>query len=103
MIALNKTIDQVCRQLLAAFFKKFPNARLQAETNRALKKLLAHQIPMPGKPSGWVAGIIYAVANQNRWPCGVPGLLNKEYETFFKVTMGTIYKRAWQIRGLLAI
>ena len=96
-------MDQDCRRLLATFFTRFPNPCLQAETNRALKRLLAHQIPMPGKPGGWAGGIIYAVANQGRRACGVPGLLNQEFEDFFSISMGTIYKRAWQIRRLLVL
>ena len=103
MIALNKSVDQSCRQFLAAYFTKFPNARLQTKTDRALKRLLARHIPMPGKPGGWAGGIVYAVANQDHRPCGVPSLLNQECEMFFHVSMGTIYKRAWQIRRLLAL
>ena len=103
MIAINKSIDQDCREMLADFFTKFPNTRLQTEANRALKRLSSRQIPMLGKPGGWAGGIIYAVTNQGRRACGVPGLLNKECEEFFQVSMGTVYKRAWQIRRLLAI
>jgi len=103
MIALNESRDQACRQLLAAFFTKFPNARLQTEANRTLRRLLAQQIPMLGKPGGWVAGIIYAAANQDRRACGIPGLLNQECEEFFNVSMGTIYKRTRQIRDVLMI
>ena len=103
MIAMNKNIDQTCQQLLAAFFTKYPNARLQIKADQALKRLLAHQIPMPGRPGGWAGGIIYALANQGRRACGVPGLLNQEFEDFFNVSMGTIYKRAWQIRRLLVL
>lgn len=101
MIAMNKSTDRICRELITDFFQKFPNAHWQAETNRALKSLLAQQTPMLGKPGGWVGGIIYAVANQYGRACGIPGLLNKESEAFFDVSMGTIYKRAWQIRRLL--
>jgi hypothetical protein len=52
MIAINKTPDQVCEQLLAAFFTKYPNARLKVQADRTLKKLLACKIPMPGNPGG---------------------------------------------------
>lgn len=103
MIAMNKKMDQDCRELLAVFFTRFPNPRLQIEANRALKKILAYKIPMPGKLGSWVGGIIYASANQGRRACGVPGLLNQEFEDFFNVSMGTIYKRAWQIRRLLVL
>ena len=101
MIAENKTTGQDCRRFLAAFFTKFPNKHLQVETGRILKKLLARAIPMPGKPAGWAAGIIYATANQGRKSCGIPGLLNQECEDFFDVSMGTIYRRAAQIMALL--
>jgi hypothetical protein len=103
MIAMNKNMDQDYRKLLAAFFTRFPNPRLQVEVNRALKRLLTCKILMPGKPGGWAGGIIYALANQGRRACGVPNLLNKEFEEFFNVSMGTIYKRAWQIRRLLVL
>jgi hypothetical protein len=101
MIALNKTKDWDCGQFLTAFFKNYPDPNLQVKADRSLKKLLARKIPLSGKPGGWAAGIIYAVANEGRLPCGMPGLLNKECEEFFHVTMGTIYKRAAKIGQLL--
>lgn len=103
MIAMNKMMDQDCRQLLTAFCTKFPNTGLQVITDHILKILLAHQIPMFGKPGGWAGGIVYAVTNQGRRACGVPGLLNQECEEFFHVSMGTIYRRAAKITKLLAI
>ena len=103
MIATNKTVDPSCQQLLTAFFTKFPDTLLQDEVNHALKRLLAYPTPMAGKPGGWAGGIIYAVANQGRRACGLPGLLNQECEEFFNVSMETIYRRAWQIRRLLAL
>lgn len=101
MIVLNKNMDHDYHDLLAAFFTRFPNPRLQVEVDHALKRLFSCKILMPGKPGGWAGGIIYALANQGRRACGVPNLLNKEFEEFFDVSMGTIYKRAWQIRKLL--
>ena len=103
MIAINKTSEQTCQQLLTDFFTKYPNVRLQVQAGRTLKKLLASKIPMPGKPGGWAGGIVYALANQFRQACGVPGLLNQEAEEFFCVSMGTIYKRAAKIRMLLGM
>ena len=101
MIAMNETVDKACRRLLIAFFTKFPNSRLQVEVGHTLKRLLSRKIPMPGKPGGWAGGIIYALANQYCRACGVPGLLNKECEEFFNVSMGTIYKRAATIKIML--
>ncbi len=101
MFTKNKQTDQDYRELFAAFFSKFPNNRLQAETGRILTRLLAGDISLPGKPAGWVAGTIYAVANQGRRPCGIPGVLNQECEDFFHISIGTVYRRAAQIRSLL--
>jgi len=103
MVAINKTSDQTCQHRLAVFFTKYPNARLQVQAERTLKKLIACQIPMQGKPGGWAGGIIYALANQYRQACGIPCLLNKEAEEFFNVSMGTIYKRAATIQKLLGM
>ena len=101
MVNDNKKAVQACQILLESFFVKFPNHRVQVETNRILKIILAHEIPIPGKPGGWAGGILYAVSNKGRWPCGVLGLLNKEIEEFFGVSMSTIYKRAAVISRLL--
>ena len=97
----NETAVQACQSLLESFFAKFPNLRVQVETDCILKIILAHEIPLPGKPCGWAGGILYAVSNKGRWPCGVLGLLNKEIEEFFGVSMSTIYKRAAVISRLL--
>lgn len=100
MIAMNETVDQACQPLLAAFFRKFPNARLQVKVNHIMKKLLTLKIPMAGKPGGWAGGIMYAVSSIG---VGVPDVLNSELEKAFKVSMGTIYKRAAMIRNLLSL
>ena len=100
---MNEIIDPTCQQLLTSFFKTYPNPHLQIEVNRILKRLLALKIPMPGKQGGWAGGIIYALANQYCRPCGIPGLLNKESEEFFNVSIETIYRRARRIRELLVI
>jgi len=100
MIAMNETVDQSCQSLLAAFFKKFPNDRLQVKVNHILKKLTTLKFPMPGKAGGWAGGIVYAVSS---FGVGVPGVLNSELEEAFKVSMGTMYKRAAMIRELLSL
>ena len=101
MIDDNKNAVQTCQSLLACFFMKFPNHRVQVEADQVLKIILAHEIPMPGKSGGWAAGILYAIANKWRRPCGVLGILNKEIEEFFSVSMSTVYKRAAVISRLL--
>ncbi|MDH4239316.1 MAG: hypothetical protein OEW48_07115 [Phycisphaerae bacterium] len=91
---MNEIIDLTCQQLLTSFFKKYPSPHLQIEVNRILKRLLALKILMPGKQGGWAGGMIYALANQYCRACGIPGLLNKESEEFFNVSIETIYRRA---------
>ena len=98
---MDKVTDQTCQLLLANFFKKFPNHLFQVEANRILKRFMALEISMPGKPGGWAGGIVYALANQYSRACGIPGILNKDCEEFFDVSMGTIYRRARRIRELL--
>jgi len=98
MIAVNNTASQVCRRLLKEFFAKYPNAQLQVQADRTLKKLLTSNIPMLGKPGGWAGGILYAISSIG---VGVPGILNSELEKVVGVSMGTIYKRAVTIRGIL--
>jgi len=98
---MNKTMDPTCQQLLAAYFEKYPNHRLQIEVNHILKRLSTLQISMPGKAGGWAGGIVYALANKYRRACGIPGLLNKECEEFFGVSINTIYRRARRIRELI--
>ena len=95
---MNETTDQTCQQLLAAFFKRYPNPRIQIEVDRILKRLLALKTPMPGKPGGWAGGLVYAMSSIG---VSVPGVLNSEIEKAFNVTMGTIYKRAAMIQKLL--
>lgn len=55
------------------------------------------------KPEGCAGGIIYAVANRDRRACGVPGLLNSEFEALVGVSMGTIRRQAAQIERILAL
>jgi len=101
MIAKNETVEQACQKLLSTYFKKYPDKNLQAEADRIIISLSDFNILISGKPGGWAGGIIYALANQYHRACGIPGLLNKECEELFKVSMGTIYKRAAQTRKLL--
>ncbi|HCO95130.1 MAG TPA: hypothetical protein DIU00_14455 [Phycisphaerales bacterium] len=103
MIAVNEIRNLTCQQLLAAFFTKYPDARLKIEADRILKRLMAQKVPMLGRPGGWAGGIIYALTNQYRRACGIPGFLNKECEEFFNVSMETIYRRAAMVKKLSVI
>ena len=101
MIAINEHRGQTCLRLINAYYKKFPNPHLKNEAVKIINDLQDMKFLMPGKPGGWAGGIIYALANQYRRACGIPGLLNKECEEFFDVSMGTIHKRAAMIRRLV--
>lgn len=100
---MNKAVEPTCQQFVTAFFKAYPDPNLQNDVNGFVKRLEAFKIPMPGKPGGWAGGIIYALSNLYKIPCGIHGVLNKECEDFFNVSMETIYRRAYQVRKLLVI
>ena len=86
---------ETCREFLEAFFAEYRNTRLEADSERVLKALLDRGLPMPGKPGGWAAGIVRAVGSTI---CGVPGVLNRELEEAFGVSMNTAYRRAAAVR-----
>ncbi len=102
MDVTNQDCELACRELLECFFADHPNVAVQKRVLKALRFLTADNKPLGGEPEGWAAGIIYAVANRDRQACGVPGLLNSEFEAIFGVSMGTIRRRAAQIAELLA-
>ena len=99
----NRNCELACRNLLERFFDDHPNAAMKKRALKALRFLAVSDKPLAGKPEGWTAGIVYAVANRNRQACGVPGLLNSEFEALVGASMGTIRKRAAQIERLLAL
>ena len=101
MAVMNQNCERACRGHLGQFFDRCPDAALQRRALKALRLLTACDMLLAGKTAGWAAGIIYAVANRDRQACGVPGLLNSEFEALFGVSMGTIRKRAAQIAQLL--
>ena len=99
----NRDCELACRKRLERFFDDHPDAAMKKRALKALRFLAASDEPLAGKPEGWAAGIIYAVANRDRQACGVPGLLNSEFEALAGVSMGTIRKRAAQIERLIAL
>jgi hypothetical protein len=106
MIAMDTTREEskrACKEQLERFFRRNPDAALEKSAIKALRFLAASDVKMKGKPAGWAAGIIYALANRGRQACGVPGLLNRELEGFFDVSMSTVRKRAAQVERALEI
>ena len=94
---------EACQEHLGRFFHRYRDASLAKSANKTLRFLIASDVSLAGKPAGWAAGIVYALANRGRRACGVPGLLNAEVEGFFDVSMGTIRKRAAQVMSVLEI
>lgn len=90
-----------CRSCLDRFFKAYPDAGLQTRAYKARRLLRASEKPLKGKPEGWAAGIIYFVATDGHVPCGVPGVLNAEFEELLNVSMKTAQYRAARVKELV--
>ncbi len=101
MSMTDRNFEPECKDFLRRFFDSYRDDALQKQSLKALRFLMANDRPLLGKPAGWAAGIVYASANRYRNACGVPGLLNKDLEEFFGVTMGTIRNRAARVNTLL--
>lgn len=99
----DRELDLACKGYLDSFFTSYRHSALEKSAGKALRVLLASGKPLLGKPAGWAAGIVYAMANDGRYPCGVPGVLNADVEDFFGVSIGTIRKRAAQVVRYLAL
>lgn len=100
---MNPDFRKSCQEHLDRYFAAHPNAELQKQSLKALRLLAASEDRFDGKPEGWAAGIVYAVANRDRRPVGVPGLLNSEFEQFFSVSMGTARRRAAKVSEELSL
>ena len=94
-----KPFEKTCWEFLAAFLERFPNAQLQVRVHSALPQMLAKKKVFSGKPGGWAGGLVHALGN--RTGAGVPGILNRELEEVFGVSIGTIHKRSAQIWRLM--
>lgn len=97
MPATDREFESACRNHLDRFFAAHPNAAIQKRALKALRLLRASEKPLAGKAEG----ILYAVSTHGRIPCGVPTLLNSEFEQFMGVTMSTVRRRAARVRELL--
>jgi hypothetical protein len=103
MITSTHTVEIACKEHLDRFFARYPAVALQRRATKAMRFLTVDDRPLAGKPEGWAAGIIYAVANVDRQACGVPGLLNSEFTEFFGVSMGTVRKRAARVAERISV
>ena len=89
--------ENTCRLHLNHFFTQYRDPVMEKSAMKVLRFLMAGGELMRGKPEGWAAGIIYALANRGKRPCGVPGFLNAQFEQFLGVSMSTVRKRAAQV------
>jgi len=99
----NHDLEAACREHLGRFFAAYPNTALEKRALRVVRFLRLSDKPLGGKAEGWAAGIIYAVASQDRQACGVPGVLNSEFEAIMGISMETARKRAAEVERLMAI
>lgn len=100
MKPLNHDLESACREHLQQFFAAHPDTALQKRALTALRFLRTSDKQLGGKAEGWAAGIIYAVANRDRQACGVPGVLNSEFEALMEVSMSTVRSRAAQVERM---
>lgn len=103
MVVTNQEFAMTCGEHLDRFFGVCPDAAMQKRAVKALRFLAAAEKPLLGEPAGWAAGIVYELATRGRRACGVPGILNSDFEELFGVSMGTIRRRAAQVGELLAL
>lgn len=103
MGTVNTDFQKLCCEHLDRFFASYRDMAMQKSAMKALRFLVAGDEPMGGKPEGWAAGIIYALANRGRRACGVPGMLNADFERFFGITMNTVRRRAAQVERAMDI
>ena len=96
-------LELACRGHLERFFAAHPDAAMQKHALRALRFLRVSDKLLAGKPEGWAAGIICLVAKWARPACGVPGLLNREFEATMGVSMEAARRRAAQVEQLIRL
>lgn len=101
MTTTNRDFGLECMEFMDRYFVDHRDPVLESRAMNAMRFLAISDKRLPGEPAGWAAGIIYASANRHRQACGVPGLLNSEFEKFFGVSMTTIRKRAAKVMQLL--
>ena len=95
--------ESECRHLLYRFFAAFPDAAMQQHCGKVLRLLRASEKPLKGKAEGWAAGIIYFVATDGHFPCGVPGVSNAEFSEFMGVPMETSRRRSGRVRDIVLL
>lgn len=101
MDVISPDFEAACRAQLDRFFEAYPDATMQKLAIKALRMLRASEKPLRGKAEGWAAGIIYFVATDGHFPCGVPNMLNAEFAQFMGVAMETARRRSGRVRDIV--
>ena len=101
MAVVSAGFESDCQALLDRFYKAHPDDAMQKRARQALRFLRTSEKPLKGKPEGWAAGILYAVANDARIPIGIPGALNTEFKALMGVKMRPVCERAARVRELM--
>ena len=101
MTITDQTFDSACRAHLDRYFAAYPDPKLEGRALHALRLLRATDQPLTGISAGWAAGIIYLAATDGRITCGVPSVLNRDFEQITGVTMSTARKRAARVREII--
>ena len=103
MVSTKRDFEQTCHRCIERFCDRYGDRTMQKRAVKALRFLVVGGQALRGKPEGWAAGIIYALATRGHRACGVPGVLNADLGRLFGVSMGTIRKRAAQVNQTLEI
>jgi hypothetical protein len=74
---------------------------LEERAYKLVRMLRTSDKPLKGKIESWAAGIIYLIATDGHVLCGIPGMLNADFERAMGVNMNEARRRAANIRELV--
>ncbi len=101
MNAITPEFEAECGVLIDQYFAACPDPAKQKQAHKTLRMLRASEKPLQGKVNCWAGGIIYFVVNEDSLACGVPCMLNADFEKLMDVSMETVRRRAACIRELV--
>jgi len=89
-------------QALDDYFARFPTIEnIRAKCHGNLMKLWSTGIDITGKPEAWLAGLIYTVMNDGKFPRGVEGMRFADFAEIWGVSTNVIRARSWAIKRVL--
>lgn len=90
-----------CGKHLDRFFAAYPDDVMENRAQKALRMLRASEKTLKGKAEGWAAGIIYAIAADGHFPCGIPNVLSADFAALMQVPMEITCYRAERVKEIL--